>query len=696
MKKHYRIAILLFTVDLGLLMAQDNFFVRTWNDLNAYFNTYYNAKVYFKSAQSLYEQEEDKSQLSVQTRSALNKAIQQAELVKRKFPQSSYVDDVMFYNSVCQYYLGRYELAIEELESLTLRYPDSRYYYEAKLWISKSYFEVGRKTLAYDLLQQFLENSGNRAYFSDAYSLMGNLALQEHDSSKALQSFIRAADQSSRKEQRCNMYLEAVNILIDKEQYDDALKYTDRANRSIKFDEQRARVSLAYVRIYRKKGNIEKAQEHIDDALKDARIASYWGDIIYEEAQLCFDKGDDEDAVQKLRLIVRDSENVYRNSRESKAWVRSAFRLGNYFLYENTDLDSSEFYFKRAQTKRRQVKEGEIANDYVVKLTQLKQVNSSIRQHEKNNPELLESPAAHFAALQDSMLTESAERVALLQDTLQADSTIVDSLIRSAESKTRHERKLNDFKKAAIAYTDDLLNAAGLFLFELNFPDTAIRIYRNIGENFDFIPITPQALYSQAYVHEHHYDQKEEADSIKQLIAERFPESEFTDFILNRVSGDSLLYYRNQDRVFEIETQYLDKKEYRQGLKLLKELLNDPAMDPKNAALITYKIAWIYDHELSREEDTKDSTLHYYHLLSQNHPDTPLGKKSTHRLAVIETNLDNYQAFLAGDSLAMDSDESIISNGMIDMDTPADSDKRKEHPIVLRLESPARPRPERL
>ena len=549
MKKHAQILILLFLLfSTPLLHARENIIARSWHDLNAYFNTYYNAKAYFKSAQTLYEQEEDKSRLSVQTRTALNRAIQQAETVMRKFPRSSFIDDVMFFNSVCQFQLGRYERALEELEKLTLRYPDSRYYYEAKLWISKCYFEMGRKTLAYDLLNQFLENSGNRAYFSDAYSLMANLALQEKDSVKALQAFIQAGDQASQKDVRCNNYLQAATILIENRQYREALQYADRAARNIRFDEQRARVQLAYIRAHRLQGDLDKADEYIKESLKDARIAHYWGDIRFEEALILLNREQREEAIEKLKYIVKDPENLYRNSRESNAWARAAYRLGQYYIYAETNLDSSDQYFKRAQTKRRQAEEGELANRYIVNLTQLKKISTDIKNYASAFPRFLDRPDAYYRLLSDSTLIEIQKKERTLQDTLFADSTRADSLIRAANSMNAYAIRKKEFESSALNYTDALLNAAGLFLFELEFPDTAMQIYRTISDKFTFIPVIPQALYSQAYVWEHEFGNKARADSIRLQISEQYPESEFTDIILNRIPRDSLRYYEISKR----------------------------------------------------------------------------------------------------------------------------------------------------
>jgi len=420
------------------LWAQDNFISRIWHDLNAYFNTYYNAKVYFRESQELYEAEEDKQNLSVNTRNALNKAARQAQVVMTKFPQSSFVDDAMFYNSVCQYQLRMYERALEELETLTLRYPDSRYYFEAKLWISKCYFEMGKKTIAYDLLEQFLETSGNRAWFSDAYSLMGYLALQEGDSARALNAFLQSADKASDKNTRCNMYLEAVDILLEQGQYEQALTYTNRAGRNIRFEEQRARVDLAYIRAYREQGEFDKANEYIREARSDARIATYWGDVIYEQANLLFDRGKAKTAVSKLRTIVEDPDNAYRGNRDSDAWAKAAFRLGEFYVFEKSDLDSAEYYFKRAQTKRRQSEEGSRATDYMLTLTEIEKIRSNIDGLEKAQPQLADSAWVYYETLRDSAEAEEIQREYLLADTVSADSSTVDSLYpRTAVPGTR-------------------------------------------------------------------------------------------------------------------------------------------------------------------------------------------------------------------------------------------------------------------
>lgn len=689
----FAIALLMCT---GLL-AQDNIFSRAWRDLNAYFNTYYNAKVYFKNAQELYDAEEDKDKLSANTRNALNKAAKQAQVVMDKFPRSSFVDDVMFYNSVCQFQLGMYELALESLENLTLQYPGSRYYFEAKLWISKCYFEMNKKTIAYDLLEQFLENSSNRAYFSDAYSLMGNLALQEEDSSRALNAFLLAAENASEKGMRCNMYLEAVSILLDKQEYEKALNYTDRARRNIRFDEQRANVQLAYIRAYRQQEKYDTATKYVDDALKDARIATYWGDVIYEQANIFFDLGKEKSAVSKLRTIVEDPENTYRNNQDSQAWTRAAFRLGKYYTLEKSDLDSAKHFFQRAHTKRRQSPEGQEASDFMLKLDEILKIKNNLKQLEDSAPHLSDSAWVRYEMLKDSVMTEKTEREGLLADTLYADSSVTDSLIHIAETDYHQfESELSQYMELTGDYTGNLFNLAGVFLFDLAKPDTALHIYQQISREFYYYtPAVPKALYSQAYVWEYEFDKTAVADSIKENITKNFPDSEISDYVLNRVPRDSLLYYQNQEKIYEIEREYIDRDDFEGAVKAYKALMRNAPVDDKSDALIAYKIAWLYDHELSLHHDTKDSTLHYYHLVEKKYPGTPLARRSARRIAAIETHIREYLAYLEGDSLEVAKTDSVLPEDIIDMES-VDDEELTPHPIRRRLESPGRPRPERL
>ncbi len=696
MKKAIYKIILVLLLFSTQIFAEGNIFTRVGSNIAAYFNTYYNAKVYFNEAQELYNEQEDKDQLSTKARSALNKATKQAEVVIDKFPNSSYVDDAMFYYSVCHFQLGRYERSLKQLETLTLRYPDSPYYFEAKLWISKCHYQMDKKALAYDLLERFLENSKNRAYFSDAYQLVGYLALQEEDSSKALQAFLMSADKADQKSVRCDMYLEAIDIYIDRGEYKDALRYTDRAGRNIKFDEQRAMVQLAYIRAYRLQGEIEKANSYIESSLKDARIAKYWGDIKYEQANIYFDRGDEKRTVSLLRYIVEDPEKIYRNNRDSHAWARAAYRLGRYYTYERSNLDSAKYYFKYAQSKRRQSREGSLATDYMLSMNQLDKINKNLGNIINKSPELADSAWVYYEYLADSTRAEEMAKNILLADTLTADSIAIDSLLRVANTDYHYfQKELSIYKENSIDYTEALFNLAGLFLFDLHIPDTALNIYMKINREFYYTPAVPKALYSQAYVWEYELDNSSNADSLKGIITKRFPESDISNYILNLVPRDSILFYENQKKIYDIESKYIDSNNIPGAINALKTLMYDENMDSKTHAFIAYKIAWLYDYELSLTENTRDSILFYYHIVDDLHPGTPLARKSVLRIAAIETDINDYFTYLEGDSLEI-TEGNADTSVLLDQSEAVNEQQQVKHPIRRLLISPGRPRPIRL
>ena len=688
------IILLSLLIPLSIFAAKDSFFARAGSDIVAYFNTYYNAKEYYKEAQELYEESEDKSKLQTKTRTALNQAVKQTDLVIEKFPNSSFIDDCIFMNSICQYQLKRYEKAIGQLEDLSLKYPDSPYYFEAKLWISKGFFQMDKKTIAYDLLEQFLSNSKNRPYFADAYSLMGYLALQENDSEKALDSFLKSAEQAYTKEDRCNMYLEAADIMILNENYDEALKLVNKASRSIKFDEQRARVQIAFTRAYRLLGKKAEAREIIKEAKLDARVDEYLGDIIYEEANIYFSDNSNERGVALLRSVVADKK--YRNNKNSTAWVRSANRLGEYYLYQLNNMDSAKYFYNQAKLKRRQSEEGKIGERYLQKVNDIIKLEKALTNLAKNYPGLRDSAWVQFEILRDSTESELLKRELAYADTSVLDSAASDSLMETVKKTLfRYEKAKKAYVKNANTYVGNLYTLAGVFLFDLDMPDTALSIYQKIPKEYYFTSEIPKAIFSQSYVWEHVFDDKTKADSIKGFLNEKFPESEISHQILGKVPKDSILYYENQEKLYKVEKEYLDKGDYDFGLQALKDLMNSKDIDPRNHALIAYKLAWLYDNEISRSENTQDSTMKYYRIVESKHSHTPLASKSARRIAAIETDISDYLAFLAGDSLSTE-DVNIDSSLYANETEYEDEESRKEHPILRRLKSPCRPRPARL
>jgi len=202
-------------------------------------------------------------------------------------------------------------------------------------------------------------------------------------------------------------------------------------------------------------------------------------------------------------------------------------------------------------------------------------------------------------------------------------------------------------------------------------------------------------MYSQAYVWEHEFRDQIKADSIKSAITDKFPGSSISNYLLNKVPQDSVLFYENQKKIYEIETQFVDAGQYSEAVEQLKNLLRTAELDKKNEAFIAYKIAWLYDYELSLEQNTQDSTLHYYQIVKRKHPGMPLATQSAHRIAEIETNISDYLAYLAGDTLKVeevDTDSTLLASSK----DQNDQVQRKAHPIYRRLTSPGRPRPLRL
>ena len=115
----------------------------------AYFNTFYNAKVYFHEAEKEYK---EKGKLTPQARQNYNKVIEKCSKVIEFYPRSKYVDDALYLMGVSYYRMGEYDKAIRKFKELLRFYPDSKFVPKAKLMLARTYIKQGEYDLARSLL----------------------------------------------------------------------------------------------------------------------------------------------------------------------------------------------------------------------------------------------------------------------------------------------------------------------------------------------------------------------------------------------------------------------------------------------------------------------------------------------------------------------------------------------------------------
>ena len=123
----------------------------------AYFNTFYNAKRYYKLA--YHETLRNRTdRLTASEKTNYGKAIEKANKLIRLYPQSKYVDDALLLSGKAFYFQKEYHQAIRKLTDLQKSYPESELFTEATLWIAKSNLELENFSRAENSFQTLLES----------------------------------------------------------------------------------------------------------------------------------------------------------------------------------------------------------------------------------------------------------------------------------------------------------------------------------------------------------------------------------------------------------------------------------------------------------------------------------------------------------------------------------------------------------
>lgn len=94
----------------------------------AYFNTYYNARSYFRAGMKELDQGRP-----IPAREKFKRTIEKSALVISRWPKSRWVDDATFLVGMSYYHMGQYAKAVRHLEQLVLAFPDSPFVPEAEL-----------------------------------------------------------------------------------------------------------------------------------------------------------------------------------------------------------------------------------------------------------------------------------------------------------------------------------------------------------------------------------------------------------------------------------------------------------------------------------------------------------------------------------------------------------------------------------
>ncbi len=557
-----------------------NYVKEGYDNFSAYFNTYYNASRSYDDGMKDLESSEAAYQLSLisgaqpppfalsqRAKNDFDMAIAKASKVLQLHPNSSFTEDCLFIIGIS--YQGdnvrgeRKFLEIEATFPNTKRFAEAEMYYGA-FELNGREGEVGRNRVRRAI--QLARESGNRKVVSQSSGILADYYLGQEDTAAAA-AYLDTASVFSDGDDAAFFACRAGMLFSDIGNLDRAESLFKMAGRDAK-DIRIRFYSLYYLaRVQRLQKQYYVALGRLNELRGDDKFFDFFPLIDYQEAAVMYDSGEVSKAVTAFQKIDTSFTN-------SEASTRSAFRLAQTYLYLVGDFQSALKYYQRVGSHPK--------------------VYGMSEQAQKMSTTLQDYMITGYKVILSDSLYRKAELAAERNDSVKA--------LTQSNLDTLYEHA-----------ADARESLAGLFMFKLQMPDSAIKSYKDIIRDFPKSKAYTSALYTLG---EYYYSTGDTADGkmyLEQLLTD-YPRSEYA------ASAASLLGVpapRDVD---------LSQIEYQNALSLVNQENYDAAMDTLNQLLLNrksplvpqalYLKGWIYETRLQKP----DSAYLYYKALKTEYP----------------------------------------------------------------------------
>ncbi len=576
----------------------------------AYFNTFYNAQLYFENAE---KQRLEKAGESIPPAAidAYGKVIEKSQHVIDKYPDSKYVQEARLLIGKARFHRKEYRIA----ETLFNQYTEiySNEVEEAEFWQALCKWKLGKPQPALDVLKSMLVASTDNDFISKIHLAIAEIYLDTDEPGKALEHLVLAAETNKNRDERGQIYFRIADLAYSAENYEQALKANEEVVKNTTSKKRKEEANLQIVRIHRLLGKWDKVKSLIKSMLLDDIYRSIHGDLELELVKLYQMDNQIEEAITRIESIKED----YKNSKTS---AEAYFIHGEISLFDQWDLVNAEKYFGQVSREFRQSMFTSTANLRAKEITEYQTSLTEI-----------------------SSLEENSALIRAALDTLEYDSL-----------KQVQEEELNT---SQLSISNHLYNLGELDAFHFKRQDSSMVYFQRIVDEFPESDFYPKALFVLYYIHFTN-EKKESADLYSKRILDELPSSEYADYLrkaLNLpVDPESVQAILRQG-----ELEWLVNPS--NALTFYRDIIIKDSQS-ETASRAAYFLAYHYDYTFFEH----DSAMKYYSLLNDNYYDSEQAIASRDRYsqlsqAVIETKKDTLS-----EGPIFDTEQDSLSNQEVD------------------------------
>ena len=543
----------------------------------AYFNTYYNAKKYYKEARKASEKNTAK-RISQEELKNYELTVEKCKAVIREFPDSRYVDDSLLLMAKSYYYMGDYENSKINLEELLRRYPESNLRYDALLWSGRAAWNLGQYSIAEDGITKVLNETKDKKILSSGYEMLAEIYRDKNEPGKELEYLKKIKTYSKSNQQKAETVFRIGIIQKESGMFEESIESFQKVEGYLPSAELVQSAKMEYTRVLKSTGRTEEALDVLQAMFDSPRFKKIRGIIEIEMADISYREGDIEGAIERYGSIgIKYPKNIA----SGLAWNN----LGDIHMYpesETEDIINYHYaleYYKRAikSPSKGEYKKSSMRNKLIIEgflqsinTIEENKINLALYSGDKEKAErMLHDRNLFLSEVFDGILPAKVVKkkaaIPLIQLSDEGDSTATlinekdllgnpvnlepeilsdSSEVDSTEIlENNPSRKISDkpkpdvpvIKKTSINQKTqkELIReiiqhkylVAEYYYLDLGQPDSAKVIFGNFLSEYAYSEFAPKAALSLGLLSETVYHDSSTADSFYNIVVKRYPNS---------------------------------------------------------------------------------------------------------------------------------------------------------------------------
>jgi tetratricopeptide (TPR) repeat protein len=510
-------------------------------NFKAYFNTFYNAEIYFEKAEKsrLQNRGQVLPKIAVDN---YKKVIEKSKIVIDEFPESKLRKDALLLTVKSQFHLQEYNNAQGALSLMNTEF-GSAVQFEAAFWSSMIKWKEGKVQPAINDLSKLIneDNASNKK--AKIFLAIAEIYFDQKMISLSMDNLVKAAEYIRDPNEKGQIYYRIADISFKENNLDRALEAYKLVIKNSETKKQVQEGHLKSVQIYRLQQKLELATKSIKNMLLDVGYSAIHSDLELELAKLYAQQSMIVEAINRLESIVQDYKNTIASS-------EAYYLLGQFAISNDWNLDAALKYFQMVPKENNKSLFIDAAN------IRLKEIN----------------------AYKDAQLKFS-EWMQRLEET--------DSL--KANPLTKDDK---------ISLNKTLYGMAELEAFHFNRASSGMQYLDKIIELSLDTSILPKALYAKSFILE-----KEGKDSLafelKNMIINNYSKTDYALAIMNADSTFSALDLNSDKNLVLAENKWLNDPilaldKYKQIIKI--DTLSE------SSAKAAYFLAYQYDYKFVKAD----------------------------------------------------------------------------------------------